>query len=346
MRCGLLTRSSNVSPDHLSLSVECRLGETVAFLEENKGWSLCYINPHNEVARSQVDWCDVLMLNKDMTQEALDLCCYAQQKSKVILYDIDDFIFDYPDYSAANKGTLTKTNIIDPTNFLEIASIITVSNPLLQKHVSTLGYSALLLSNGIWMERYRKKEVHSKIPTSSCNMLLTNADKLKLKKGRGGFLRALTQALSKNESCNLTYIGDYPNEVNHLELEASFSRMPYRGFMNHICNADYDMALVPLGAHEDKDSFKFNSMKSPFKFLNYGCAGIPGIYSENPIYSDLIEDRATGLITPNTQQDWQNAITELTSDENLRARIVKNSFDAVTSNFHISRPAGELSRYL
>lgn len=77
----------------------------------------------------------------------------------------------------------------------------------------------------------------------------------------------------------------------------------------------WDIALAPLPAGP------FFECKFYNKFVEYSAAGIPGIYSKVPPYTDVIEHGVNGWLTDNAAPAWAEAIQTLLSDAGLRARL-------------------------
>jgi processive 1,2-diacylglycerol beta-glucosyltransferase len=97
----------------------------------------------------------------------------------------------------------------------------------------------------------------------------------------------------------------------------------------------YKFGIVPLGAEEDAESAFFNSCKNPFKYLNYGMAGIPGIYSDASIYRPVVSNGLTGLLVDNDKQSWLAALHQLSNDANGCKRMREAAFNDVVQNHHI-----------
>jgi processive 1,2-diacylglycerol beta-glucosyltransferase len=81
----------------------------------------------------------------------------------------------------------------------------------------------------------------------------------------------------------------------------------------------WTLAVAPLVDN------KFNLGKSDNKFREYSGAGLPGVYSKMPVYSDSVVDLVDGLLTENTPNAWYNSIADLLDDPKKRAMIAQNA---------------------
>ena len=347
----LLTRWSNVNPSAPSLSVVSRLGETISYLSKQRSHSYEYVNEESEIIRRHIDNCDILVLNKHFTDLGLSLCKYAKDAGKLIVYDIDDWIFEYPEYSNGRKDPSAlqqqKQRIID---YLNISDLVTVATPYLESLLTKLGVNCSVVPNAIWNEKSEIKEKHSSpqpgsVDSSSVNVLLANADKLKLPNPRL-FYGALRTFFEKHPNARMTYIGDHSIDFSFLPRLITAERMPYEAFMAHICESNYDFALVPLADASDEQHRNFNLSKSPFKYLNFGCAKIPAIYSKGTIYDNIITNGKNGMLVENTEEAWCNGMELYLKDSQLRQIIAQSSNLDVANNFHISRSAETLEDLL
>jgi glycosyltransferase involved in cell wall biosynthesis len=89
----------------------------------------------------------------------------------------------------------------------------------------------------------------------------------------------------------------------------------------------WDVAIAPLV--DDA----FTQCKSDLKYLDYGALGIPGVFSDVRPYRETVRHRETGLLAANEPKAWVEALDEIASDGELRARLAA----AATAEVHGSR---------
>ncbi|HEX7615039.1 MAG TPA: glycosyltransferase [Thermoanaerobaculia bacterium] len=77
----------------------------------------------------------------------------------------------------------------------------------------------------------------------------------------------------------------------------------------------WDVAIAPLV--DDA----FTQCKSDLKYLDYGTLGIPGVFSDVRPYRETVRHRETGLLAANEPTAWAEALDEIVSDGELRARL-------------------------
>lgn len=114
------------------------------------------------------------------------------------------------------------------------------------------------------------------------------------------------------EPDTLDDLADLPVHV----IRLAPAQMAYPAFLPWFTQAlDWDVAVAPL---RDSD---FTRTKSDIKHLDYGAAGVAGVYSAVPAYTDTVRDGETGLVVPNHPRAWADALDALILDAARRARI-------------------------
>jgi hypothetical protein len=120
------------------------------------------------------------------------------------------------------------------------------------------------------------------------------------------------------------------------------NRMPYDNYMRAIVSGGYQFAITPLGGEEDDEAAEFNACKNPFKYINYGTARIPGIYSAAEIYTACVQHGRTGLLVDNDFASWYDALERMAADRSLRDTMRAAAYDDIMENFHVKSSAAVL----
>ena len=144
----------------------------------------------------------------------------------------------------------------------------------------------------------------------------------------------------------MDFFGDPFPEMYSMSFLHYTNRMSYQDYMIALINGKYHFSITPLGGVEDEENLLFNRCKNPFKYLNYGMARVPGIYSKTPIYQESIVDIETGVLVDNTKDSWLRAMDLMASDAELRKKIRRNAFYDVVENHHIKFSAEKLTSLL
>lgn len=340
LRVLALQRESHVAPGVPSLSVAARVTEVLDYLQDQEQVVYTSISENDPATGNGVAWADILILSKHSSDAARKLVVQARRLGKKVIYDLDDWIFSFPQYSGG-KHTNDKTPLI--LDILSECNVVTVANHRLQNKLKDLVPATRLVPNGMWVEKYAPDGLPAwESVAQSKRIVFTNADFLKMEKSKELLLTALQVFFLRHPAFVLDFYGDPFPEIVSLPFLHFTNRMPYEQYIQSLITGRYRMAITPLGADEDPAAADFNACKNPFKYLNYGATGVPGIYSVSPIYTDCITDQRTGLLVENTLQGWVSALEQLAFDEALRKAIRTQAFDDIQTGHHIRQSAASL----
>lgn len=115
-----------------------------------------------------------------------------------------------------------------------------------------------------------------------------------------------------------------------LQNHPKVTRLPYFDdvgkYYDYLRTAGWAIGLAPL-----IDSVG-NRAKTNNKYREYAALGIPGIYSDMPVYSASVRHRETGYLAPHTERGMYEALRALADDAELRQRIRRGALeDAATT---------------
>lgn len=343
MRILALQRESHVRPGTYSLSVAARITEILNYMESCGQVTFTTISECDPVAEAGVRWADVLILNKHSSPQAVELVKLARRRGVRIVYDIDDWIFSFPIYSGKQSHNNELALIHE---LIELADVVTVANRTLLQKIRIIVPEPILVPNGMWVEKYLSRPQAAGLDASLLRIVFTNADFLKIQGMKDTFLTALQVFFLRHPEFVFDFYGDPFPEMLSLPFLHFTNRMPYADYMRALVSGRYQFAITPLGSDEDPNTNEFNACKNPFKYLNYGAALVPGIYSRAPIYADCIVNKETGILVDNDFNSWLDSLELLASDAALRQQIRHAAFDDVMQNHHIRKSAAVLNLLL
>jgi hypothetical protein len=332
----VLQRESLVAPGVPSLSVSARIVEVLDYLESKGEVEYTSISDDGPCVRRAIKWADTLVFSKHRSARAFELAKLAKNFGKKIIYDIDDWIFSFPRYS----GGLNTTGSVFSEKIIRIADAVTVANTELMQRVPVVmpGISPVLLPNGMWVERYQSLCNDAAVACEK-RIVFTNADFLKVQNSKNAILTALNVFFMRHPDFVLDFYGDPFPEMFSLPFLHFANRMQYQDYMRAIVSGRYMFSITPLGAEEDQISCEFNACKNPFKYINYGVAKIPGIYSSAKIYRDCVTSNKTGLLVDNNYESWLSAMEHYASRPDLRETVRRAAYDHILRDFHVNASA-------
>ncbi len=108
-------------------------------------------------------------------------------------------------------------------------------------------------------------------------------------------------------------------------------------YYNKLAELKFDICFIPLA------DIPFNNIgKSPIKYLEASAARVPCVVSNSPVFS-FIEDGVTGLKVDDLE-GWENCLTKLIEDKNLRNTLSNNGYELVFNNYNLEKEIGIWAR--
>ncbi|WP_231502182.1 glycosyltransferase [Herbaspirillum sp. RV1423] len=103
----------------------------------------------------------------------------------------------------------------------------------------------------------------------------------------------------------------------------------YVNYAEQLRNWNWDIALIPLASDE------YNQCKSYIKWLDYSAAGIASIFSDVSVYNEVVTHDSTGLLMPNSDQAWLQAITLLIESPEKRHALASAGQQAIKAGYDL-----------
>ncbi len=328
----VIQRQSLVAKIDFSLSVYARIVEAMDWLSDHGLVQYASCGEFEECVWTAMQWADIVVFNKHFSEGAIGLATKAKQLGKRTLLDIDDLVTAFPSYSGGKQSN-NEENFI---KMLTLMDTVSVANTTLLDAMQPYRSDCILIPNGIYVEKYPTPIMDDAYPP---RCVFTNADYLKIRSFKSDFLRVLHDFHDTHPEVSFDFFGDPFPELDSLPFIHYICRTPYDEYINCLAKNGYMFAITPLGADEDKESAYFNSCKNPFKYLNYGVAGIPGIYSDAKIYRDCVTHGETGILVENTYDSWMAAMEKMITDSELREHVVNNAMQNIKLNYNIKDSA-------
>lgn len=260
--------------------------------------------------------------------QVIDLIMRARALGKVVIYEIDDLIFD-PVYPQSINSYGASVSPGDYNN--------------LTRGMALFREAAKLCDYGIASTALLSKELGKLVKTGKCLVHRNGLDSLsvieKRNKENGEFIHIFYGSGTLAHNADFIEIAlpaiskildEYKNVrfrvVGHLRLPAAFlekykiqvKQIPLleniQDYWEHLRRADINLAVL----HSDR----INDCKSELKWIEAGCFQIPSVVSSTENYRDVIEDGVDGFIA-STSDDWYEKIKLLVEIPELRTKTGK-----------------------
>ncbi len=306
-----------------------------AGISYTKGWD----EATQEYYPGLVEKSDIVIIQRDFprfTEVYEKIISAARATGKPVVFEIDDLLWELPKTHFDMRRRRYTEAIIPMIKAIIEADMVTTSSITLRDQIQELNQNTIVLPNylddHLWISG-REREYNNQIPIVLGYMGSPNHG-IDIK-----FLEPVLKRLVKRYRSKIVlHMYGFPPPVwlkKTIKTELSrFSHTNYEQFARGFQNALFDIAIAPLAP------ISFNRCKSSIKYLEYSALGVPGIYSNIPAYTSLIQHGKDGFIAA-TLDEWETYLIQLIEDERLRSRMGSKAREKVFNSWMISQHAGE-----
>jgi len=287
-----------------------------------------------------------IQFQRSATKEHLDMFRHfkntIQPMARVpIIYEIDDMLFDIPEWNYASEYYKQREPFIE--EMLKLSDGITVSTHKLKEVYTRFNKNIAVIENHlpkfIWGDIFPKHEYE---PREKKPRILWGgsqnhfATKHLLDRGiKGGDFsnKLLNFILKTSDKYQWVFSGGLPGE-----LEKHKDKFEYHGWVdvfnypNHLKNLDVDFCMAPLMKSE------FNDCKSNIKQLEYVAIGCPAVYSNARPYEKC-------TLRAETDDEFIGYIEQLADDIDFRATVWRKDYQACRGQLWWEE-SGNLKKYI
>jgi len=318
----VLGRNSYVDPLNISRSLYERVLAPLGLLSHYYDFDVCQEGSVNGLNYSKYD---ILFLSRHKSIEALNLACKFKDAGKIVVYDLDDWVFEFPPNSIANWNS---TSMLNCRDILNVADLVISAARKIHERMIFLNLKSVWIPTGIWVPEWNIKARASK-----ARCIFINGDSMKIYKFRDTFFDVINSEFPKL-GFQLDLVADNDEEFKGRCNYNFHSSIPREKLSDFLGSNAYSFSINPVASEEDADVMPFMECKSPIKYLLYGAHGIPGIYSNLSLYSEVVENGKTGLLVDNNFEKWSEGLGGI-ADPRIRQDISSNAYEDVKLNHNL-----------
>jgi len=308
----------------------------------------------SQYSKGDIRWADIIVLQKQSNQKALDFVRYGKSHGKKIVTEVDDDFFNIPVWNPAYKHYLGKGQ--DLINFYALSDAITVTTPHLGKQLSKYNSNTIVLPNSLdipvlnkfdSMEEGKLLKYTQYLDSSKNKISLEKASSLMDGKtiiGWGGspthfkdleqVSEALIQLCKDNRDVVINMAGSCIDKLMSSvspEQLILVGAVPIFRYLQTVSSLRWDIGICPI---EDN---LFNRSKSNLKYLEFAQRGYACACSNVGNYSKTVNNGVNGLLTNNTPEEWYSCLSELAVNTSKRSTISAKGIELVEENYNIEK---------
>ncbi|MDR2488068.1 MAG: glycosyltransferase [Desulfovibrio sp.] len=261
-----------------------------------------------EPSRNDISWADVLVVHRECSLRMLNAIRYARSLGISIIYDLDDLLYELPNWSSLTYSYDTRGTI---RHMVATADRVTCSTPALQAELAKLSDSVYVVKNAIFEQDHI--DIEKKHTDMPCTFIIASSDTVQTSM----LINPLKIFIKNNPQHQYVFIGPISNAFIEQNIAGkAYSQCALEEFSDILLSIDNGIGLIPL------DDSLFSSCKSPIKFHHYARCGIVAVASSVTPYKEEIDHNRTGILTHNTVNGWVEAMTRISADAALRRLLL------------------------
>jgi glycosyltransferase involved in cell wall biosynthesis len=249
-----------------------------------------------------------------------------KKKGAKLIYEIDDDLFNIPEWNPAAK-TLNVKKVQDGIKyFVSNVDAIFVTTEELRGIYRNYCENIYVLPNSVDSEIIYPCNRNTVKPVVCWQGSTTHERDLMV--ARAGF-----EQLAKDQDIIFKlwcgYDGKTREPAFNIPGAETLQLVPFEAFYQMFSQVGTYVGLAPLCANV------FNKSKSNLKFLEYTVHDAVTVASNFGPYKDTIEDGVTGILVSDNSE-WYEKVRMVLADQDMHKRILENAKRVVKENFSIS----------
>lgn len=260
---------------------------------------------------------DIAIFQRQYGPKVFEAMQVMKAKGAKIIYEIDDDLFNIPEWNPAHKELNRKGVQDNLRQFLLASDALFTTNDYLASVYSPYCRNTFVLPNSLVYTHFSPSPGIAAKPVVCWQGSATHDRDVSL------MASAVKRIAEDKKAFVKMWSYDIPGTYK-------VPPVPFEAFYAMLSQIDGKIGLAPL------TFVPFNKSKSNLKFLEYTAQGMVTIASNFGPYKDTITDGENGiLITDN--RDWYDAINTLLDDDTLYNKLLGNAQKFVKENYDIEK---------
>jgi glycosyltransferase involved in cell wall biosynthesis len=281
-----------------------------------------------EMEESDTD-ADIIFIQRTSNEQIYKNCVFMQNKGCVIVYDIDDDLFNLDKENFMHDYFADDTIRNNYEQFLRIADLVTVSTEPLKELYSAYNKNISIVPNYLDFINFDKWFLEKPVREEDGITTIGWAGSPSHKVDIDVIEDALINVLNKYPDVRLKGLGW--NFTENVKWDSLRNRIKFIGYnlpdKFAVEMKDFDIAIAPLA------DTKFNRSKSNLKYLEYSALGIPAVASDVEPYK-IIQHGITGLLADSPGQ-FEHYLETLINNKFYAEHIGLNAYKFVKTNYNL-----------
>jgi len=142
------------------------------------------------------------------------------------------------------------------------------------------------------------------------------------------------------EAVDFTFVGPDPQIPGSAQVHHHAFFDDYKQYRAFVENGNYQIGLAPVRLSQ------FYQCKYYNKFVEYTSVGAVGIYTDSPLYGQIVRHGENGILSRNEPEEWAESIINLVEQPELRQSCFRNAAELISAQFRPEVVSEELLRQM
>lgn len=277
------------------------------------------ISVYSYIQKQQVGSADVAIFQRQYIDKVLEFAKSIKSAGTRVIYEVDDDLFNVPDWNPAFK-TFSKKPLQDTIKqFLSISDAVFVTTEELKGVYANYNENIYVLPNSLPInsDAFFKRPYNSAKKVVSWQGSNTHKNDLKL----------IESAVTRIHKESKYFVKLMTAKVGDIY---SVPGVDFVSFYPMLSQLDIDVGLAPIIPN------RFNRGKSNVKFLEYTVHDAATVASDFGPYAKSIINGENGILVSNSH-DWYDAIIYLLENDDVRLKMVNNAKKLVDEKYDLNK---------
>lgn len=283
---------------------------------------------------------DVVFFLRSFTQSSLALLRYARHHGRIVVYSTDDDFRELDPDTPLGRLHLEPQTLEAYESLVAEADLVWLYTPEMRRRYQGLARRITIGRLPSFVEINAPRSASAiDPPDEDATLVIGYGGSSTHEKDLRVVVRPLLDALDRFDHVRAQFINHAPAEL------ARHPRVEVRPFMGSLLSyyeflrqARWGLGLAPL--RDDR----FNRGKTSNKYREYAGLGIPGIYSNVPVYSEDVRHLETGWLADHDEDAFADGLHAMIEDASLRRAIRIGSLQDASSRFSLRAMQMQLLR--
>lgn len=272
-----------------------------------------------------LDWCDILVIQRCINEEILDIAEMASRQGKKIIYESDDYMTALPAHLSHHQENqpIFKTFM---KKMMRLTDCVTASTFRLVHHQFRPYKRPAVVIPNAYIEDGTEPAKQTDWVSNKATLIVASSDTVLV-----DFIFPAINQIINNDALDVSVVVIGPPGDAFDAAGISCQRvknMVYPEFKAFLKTVDNPIGLIPL------DGSTFSACKTAVKYFDYSMSGLPVVCSNVPPYRDVITDGEHALLADNETEAWASSIEKLVSSVNLRQSLVAASQTLIREDYN------------